>query len=480
MEPYGELIGSQTPRIATRPLRELTPETSAGFAAVGWMREHGFDPLPWQEQLTHALLERHPDRPDRYRFRTAVVILPRQNGKTEWSSALTSWRLASGDAEVAICAAQARQIALEILLRGAKHLDVTTKDGPNGRRFSGAGYERIELVNGSRWLIEAMSPESGRGRTVDALHLDEARHARTEDDGYAALEPTTSARPRGMTLVTSTAGTAASGVLNGLQARGRAAAEDETYAGSLGLWEWSAPEDAALDDRAAWAMANPSLGYTLDPEVLENALRTSSPATFRTERLSIRVTTETAALDTTAWSECADPHGTLDHARGRIALCLDIAPGGHTALAAAGMDRAGIVSVELVRAWSSPADARGDLVELIERIKPRKIGWFSGSPATALAQDIRAAAGDRAVKLSDPAEACGAFASLVAGRRLRHGGQTMLDEQIAGASRMPRGAAWVFARHGVDSISGVYAAAGSVMLARQMPASSAGRLIVAA
>jgi hypothetical protein len=481
VEPYGDLIGSQTPRIFTGPLGELTPETSDGFACVDWMRDNGFDPLPWQEALTWAIFERHPERPDRRRWRTAVVVLPRQNGKSQWATAVQAYRCATGDAEVAVTAAQSRNIACEMMLRGARILDVTTRQNAVGRRYAGSGFERIELNNGARWLVETMSPEAGRGLSVDHLHLDELRHAKSEADGFAALEPTTTARPRGLVLVTSNAGTRDSVVLNGLIARGRQAAELDEYTGSLGLWEWSAPSDAALDDREAWRIANPSLGRTLDPEVLENALATSSPNTFRTERLSILVTTDSAAIDAAAWDDCGDPSGNLDFARSRIALAVDSSPSGHTSLCAAGVDRTGVVRVEVVAAWSSPAEAREELPALIERIKPRKVGYFSASPTSALAQELRDAAGDRLVKLSDPGEACAAFASLISGRRLRHGSQGLLDEHVNGASRMPRGQGWVFARREVSqAVDGAYSAAGAVLLARQLPPPSSSRLVVAA
>jgi hypothetical protein len=117
---------------------------------------------------------------------------------------------------------------------------------------------------------------------------------------------------------------------------------------------------------------------------------------------------------------------------------------------------------------------------MLQRISARKVGWFGASPAAALAQDIRAAAGERAVKL-DAAEACQSFASLVLGHRIRHGGQTLLDQHISRATKLPKGQGWVFARRDVGSpVSGAYAAAGAVHLARQMPPPSSARLIVAA
>jgi hypothetical protein len=234
---------------------------------------------------------------------------------------------------------------------------VTTRQNGIGRRYAGSGFERIELVNGARWLFETMSPEAGRGLSLDHLHLDELRHARSESDGLAALEPTTTARPRGLVLVTSNAGTADSAVLNGLIERGRAAAGGRQPSGEPRLVGVVGFSDAALDDGAAWAVANPRLGYTLDPEVLENAA-TSSRNTFRTERLSILVTTDRAAIDAGAWAECADQNGTLTFARARIGVAVDTSPDGHTTMCAAGLDTTGTVRVEVLAAWSSPAEAR--------------------------------------------------------------------------------------------------------------------------
>jgi phage terminase large subunit-like protein len=39
--------------------------------------------------------------------------------------------------------------------------------------------------------------------------------------------------------------------------------------------EWTAPADCAVDDREAWALANPQLGDTLDPAHLAATVRTS-------------------------------------------------------------------------------------------------------------------------------------------------------------------------------------------------------------
>lgn len=76
------VLGSTEPRLWTPPLRELTPETSYGFDVNRFARNQLRHPLyPWQEWLTIHAGELLPD--GRPRFRIVIVLVARQNGKTE-------------------------------------------------------------------------------------------------------------------------------------------------------------------------------------------------------------------------------------------------------------------------------------------------------------------------------------------------------------------------------------------------------------
>src|SRR5687767_7478098 len=78
----GELLGSTVPRLWTPPLRELTPDTSVGFDQIEFARDVLGRPLdPWQEWLAVHAGELLPD--GRPRFRIVLVLVSRQNGKTE-------------------------------------------------------------------------------------------------------------------------------------------------------------------------------------------------------------------------------------------------------------------------------------------------------------------------------------------------------------------------------------------------------------
>ena len=156
-----------------------------------------------------------------------------------------------------------------------------------------------------------------------------------------------------------------------------------------------------------WAYANPALGYRIAPDVIRAALNTDPVAVFRAERLNQRVEVLNSAVDAAAWSSSSDPDGSLKDLREEVCICIDVAlDGHHVSAVAASLTTTGRARVEVVGAWSSPADARKELPQLVGDIRPAAIGYFVG-PANVLAADL-----DRlgASKITDVAQACMTFA----------------------------------------------------------------------
>jgi hypothetical protein len=100
-------------------------------------------------------------------------------------------------------------------------------------------------------------------------------------------------------------------------------AEDEAIDTSVFLAEWSVPDDVKctclrngshphkancqLQDRTLWAMANPSLGYTITEHAIASALSTDPEAIFRTEVLCQRVPDlSQAQIDIEQWRRLGD------------------------------------------------------------------------------------------------------------------------------------------------------------------------------
>jgi hypothetical protein len=87
-----KVFGRTEPRLWTRPLRELTPETSLGFEVIDFAREIlGVELYPWQCWLLIHALELLED--GQYRFKRIIVLVARQQGKTTLASVLATWWL---------------------------------------------------------------------------------------------------------------------------------------------------------------------------------------------------------------------------------------------------------------------------------------------------------------------------------------------------------------------------------------------------
>ena len=91
-----ELKGKTQPRLWTKPLRRLTPNSSLGFACIEYANTILKTELyPWQEfALIHALeIVGSLKGKWHFRFRTVLFLISRQNGKTVLSKVLASFFL---------------------------------------------------------------------------------------------------------------------------------------------------------------------------------------------------------------------------------------------------------------------------------------------------------------------------------------------------------------------------------------------------
>lgn len=330
------LLGSTTPRLFTPPLVTgppgpcgcgcaLSPATSLGFSTVNFAGDPiGIEPLPWQRWLLIHALELRPD--GRFRFRTVLVLVARQNGKTSIVEVKNLWKMFVLGVPLVIGTAQNLDIseeswdnavemveAIPELAAELKHVDKTN------------GKKALKLTSGSRWKIAAASRKGGRGLSGDDVNLDELREHQNWA-AWGAVTKTTLARPNPQIWAFSNAGDDSSIVLNDLQAKGRlAAARPDVADPTLGLFEWSAPDDTrctcsqadgahALDcrlqDRSLWAQANPALGYTVTEEALASALTTDPEPIFLTECLCVHVSELVPSwqvISQDAWRRVVDP-----------------------------------------------------------------------------------------------------------------------------------------------------------------------------
>ena len=237
----------------------------------------GIPLLPWQEYVLKDMLT--IDKAGLWVRKTNLLLVARQNGKTHLARMLILAHLIKWETNVLIMSSN-RSMALDtfrqvtFLIESNDHLKGFVKQ----IRYAN-GTESIEMLNGTRLDVVASTRDGSRGRTVNGLlFIDELREI--DEEGYRAAMPTTRAHAGSHVLLTSNAGDAFSKVLNDLRER----ALDHPPK-SFGFYEYSAPQYCKINDRVAWAQANPALGYTITEEAIEEAISTSPIENTRTETL---------------------------------------------------------------------------------------------------------------------------------------------------------------------------------------------------
>jgi hypothetical protein len=454
------------PRLWTRPLRPLTPKTTKGYAVIRFARRLGVRLMPWQKWVLIHALELNPDCT--YRFRTVLVLVARQNGKTTILKVLSLWRLLEDHARLVLGTSTNLDYAIEAW-DGAVELaeERFPDDIAQIRRTN--GQNTLRLANGGRYKVAASSRKGGRSLSVDLGILDELREHKTTDS-YGAISGATVARPDSQLWALSNMGDDESVVLNDLRAKAIAYIDASEGDSSLGLFEYSGADGCALDDPEATRLANPALGHTITEATLASKRATCTPEVYRTEHLCQHVPTMDSAIDLVAFEACSDP-GTMDDVRDRVAWCLDVSPDlAHVTVAAAAVQDDGKARVEIVAAWETTDAARQELPALLDRAKPRVCGWLPGGPGASLAADFRGREGMQEIRAEDVTAACMAFAEQVIARRVAHSNDPLLTAQVSAASKRAVGDSWVYTRRGsAGHVDAVYATAGALHLARTLP-----------
>lgn len=487
--PSAELRGRTEPRLWTRPLRELTPDTSYGWDVIRFAeRVLGRRLYPWQEWLLQHACELLPD--GRPRFRQVLVEVARQQGKTEIPVILAAYWMFVERVRLVLGTSTTLEYAREPLDKMVEYVEASPlrrrvapgwQRTTNGQVWATVSHKRRRGVPASvsRYRTAARSRRAGRSLRVERLIVDELREHQdyaTWDAAYNAMSAVGDAQVWAL----SNAGGAESIVLNDMR---DLAVEDGDE--MLGYFGWTAPPGADVRDVAALLQANPSTGYgevRLDVLLAEAdaALRAGGQKLtgFKTEKMCVSVPTLNPAIDPGAWAACAEP-GTLEGVRNRVVLLVDVSPDAqHVTLTAAAVLPDGRVRIEPVEAWAgigAAVRAGRALAGIVRRVKPRQLGWFPNGPGAELAADLTGRPGwpPPGVELveirGDSAAACMALRSLVNAGQVVHGADPLQDSHISAAERYERGDTWVFARRGRGHCDAAYAAAGAVHLARMLP-----------
>lgn len=224
---------------------------------------------------------------------------------------------------------------------------------------------------------------------------------------------------------------------------------------TLGHFEWSAPDDVKctcgrpdnkhtaecrLQDREAWAQANPSLGYTITEDAIASALSTDPEPIFRTEVLCQHVPDlrpEWAVIPEAKWRALADEHSELV---GRPSFAIHVAMDrSWAAIAVVGKRADGLLHVEIVDYRMGTQWVPDRAKQLDERWSPCAWVVDAGGPAGSLIADLEAKGLDiTKPSARDVAAAYGQFVDAVMPEEgeptLRYIPHPALDVAAAGAA----------------------------------------------
>jgi len=415
------LVGAIKPRICTPFLK--------GASKVGEVAELaekiGMPLLDWQLLVLEDMLR--IDSKGEFRRKTMGLLIARQNGKTHLARMLILAHLFLWDSKMVIGMSSNRNMALDTFRQVANAImdNDFLKDQVKQIRYAN-GQESITTLKGNRYQIVAATRDGSRGLTANFLFIDELREI--SEEGWKAARPTTRATG-GQTLVCSNAGDAYSIVLNDLRERALSYPSP-----TLGWYEYSAPPHCKVDDRNAWAMANPSLDNT------------------RTEMLCQWVDSMTSPFTTQMVTDTSDSNLQITPG-GNIVFAIDVSPSKRSgALLAGKLNQAtGKIELGLMQLWTSDVaiddlKMAADVHAWAQKFKPRVIMYDKYATAS-IAQRLQ----QSGQKLEDCSgqsfyQACGEILDAFVNVRLVHSGQKELTESWFSVGAKTNDAGWRIVR----------------------------------
>jgi phage terminase large subunit-like protein len=348
---------------------------------------------PWQRIMVHYLSAQ--DENDKWLLPVVGAVVARQNGK---SHAVVGRILDDLDrGKSVIACAQNLQVAHRWWRKVADLYD-EKENGPLAhlcKKISFAGGSTfIRLHNGGEYRLVAANHKAARGLdAIDTLWMDEVREQR-DWRAHDALEPLTTVSKDPQLILTSNAGDVGSVVLNKYQDDAWQVANGTLDDPALGWVEWSAAPGASLDDRAAWAQANPNAGHRFPWKVLEQKFGRAgaNPAGWRTERMCQRADAMGAVIDGSEWARLEQPTPASFDTPAYMAFELD--PLRRSAVITVGNLVDGAPHIRCASVFTADLD-KGEEVsdrqvadavyEIAKQVRPKRIGYLEGTGGTVAA-----------------------------------------------------------------------------------------------
>jgi phage terminase large subunit-like protein len=435
-------VGAQRPRLVNLPSGTVS---TAGDEAITFAAQCGLILDDWQQWTLRQMCGERAD--GSWAASSAVLLMPRQNGKNAVLEALELAGLYLWDYSRIIHTAQLAKTAADHMKRMVALVASNPELDAITHPYFSNGKEALERKDtGARLEFITRGKKTARGGSPQLVVFDEALFL--SDDQLQAILPALSAQsmnPEGapQLVYTSSAPLAESEVLHRLRKQGMAA-----DGGPLFFAEWSAEVGVDPADRDAWYDANPGMGIRISEQWVHDVeFATMSPEAFLTERLGVPedLDEDNAVIDMARWADLVDPDSSI---ASNHQLALDVAYDRRWAsFAAAGRRADGKAHVEVFHRQPGTDWVLERAAEAYAKSKlPVRI--LSGSPAASfIPLLVERNVPVEEVLPGDHARAVGQFLDAVENKELAHLGDPALTAALSGAVlRASAGDASVWAR----------------------------------
>jgi phage terminase large subunit-like protein len=424
-----KLVGDLKPRLHSPWLKG----NSRVEEVIKFAEQIGQPLLKWQELILRDILT--VDKNNNYIRRSILLLIARQSGKSHLARMrVLAGLFCFGEKDILIMssnramALKSFNIMVDIIERN-EFLRIQLKGGSVKKGvYRTNGQERIILESGAQVEVVAATSDGARGRSADLLWIDELREV--SEVAMDASKSVTLTRSNSQRIFTSNAGDAFSKVLNDLHSQCL-----NHPPKSLGFYEYSAPAFCDIWDRKAWAMANPSLGYLISEEAIEETVATSTVEATRTETLCQWISSLSSPWTPNSWEDICDR--SIEMSPGPLTMfAFDIDMSRRNAALMAGQILPdGRIGVALVQTWESQISV--DELRIAADIK----GWCDLYKPRAVLYDRYStlAVADRLQKSGVMVEtivgaefyaACSTLKDAIDNRHIVHSGQQILDDQM--------------------------------------------------
>lgn len=430
-------LGEAQPLHATLP----TPGAPNELAAIEkTARMLGTPLLPWQRFVARVLTEKNPD--GSYRYKTCLLTVPRQSGKTTLFRTLLTARCLKNPNRRAFLTAQTGKDARERLFDLADKVSLSVI-GKTVRVRRAAETPRIEFHNKSRLQSFAPTPESLHGYTIHDAVLDEI-FSFSELEGNlltGAIIPAQSTIKDRQLLMCSTAGTADSVFLNDLVRAGREAVKDSQS--PMAYWEWCLPDGADPFEPDNWDFHPGLQGGLITKDDIASAAVSMAHGEFIRAYMNRLTLTSEALFDVEAWRECMAELSIPN--RSRVAMGVEVTADRRRSAIVAAWKEGNTYHLKLLRngygtSWLPQA------LELIHEGRPLAIGMDKHPQNSVIQTEMQTLLPDMELAMLTPdgyKTACVSFKAAIEDHRIKQNGHQALAASVASAVSRPMGESWV-------------------------------------